>query len=75
MHHYTITISKSNHILMNFVDFIQTRLCIKIQNVPNITALSNIRFATILTIIFVKQKSFLFSFVNLDKEKISKKVL
>ena len=37
--------------------------------IPNITALSNISFSTILTNIFAKQKSFLFSyFVNLDKK-------
>ena len=40
---------------------------------PNITALSNISFATILTNIFAKQKFFLFSyFVNLDKKKKKK---
>ena len=51
---------------MNFVDFIKPRLPVKI---PTITALSNISFAIILTYIFAKQKSFLFSyFVNLDKK-------
>ena len=66
MHHETNTISKSHSFLMNFVDFIKTRLPVKI---PNITALSNISFATILRSMFAKQKSFLFSyFVNLDKK-------
>ena len=65
MHHDTITISKSHSILMNFVDFIKTGLPVK---KPDITALSNIRLATILTNTIAKEKSFLFSnFVNLDK--------
>ena len=55
IHHDTIIISKSHSILMNFIDFIQTKLSVKI---PNITALSNFSFATILTNIFAKQKSF-----------------
>ena len=68
MHHDTITISKSHGVLMNFVYYIKTRLPVKI---PNITALSNFSFATILTNIVVKQKSFLFSyFVNLDKKRL-----
>ena len=46
---------------MNFVDFIKMRL-------PNITALSNISFAIILTHIFAKQKFFVFSyFINFDQ--------
>ena len=68
VHHNTITILKSHNILMNFVVFYETGLPVKI---PNITALSNINFATILNI-FAKQKSFCFSyFVNLDKNKKS----
>ena len=48
---------------MNFVDFIKPGLPVKI------TALSNNNFAIILTNIFAKQKSFLFScFVKIDKK-------
>ena len=66
MQHDTIIISKSHSILMNFFDFIKNRLLVKI---PNITDLSNISFGTILTNIFAKQKSFLFSYcVNYDKK-------
>ena len=73
MHHSTFTISKPHSILMNLIDFIKkTGLPLKI---PNITALSSISFTTILTNIFAKQKSFLFSyFVNLDKKKKKKLV-
>ena len=50
MHHDTITISKSHSMLMNFVDFIKTWIPVKI---PNITALSNISFPTILTLVLL----------------------
>ena len=51
---------------MKFVDFIKPGLPVKIQN---ITTLSNISFAIILTNIFAKQKSSLLShFVNFDKK-------
>ena len=64
MHRDTIIIFKSHSILMKLY---KTGLPVKI---PNVTALSNISLATILTNIFTKQKSFLFSnFVNLDKKK------
>ena len=47
------------------------RLTIMSKKIPNITALSNISFATILTNIFAKYKTFLFScFVNLDNKKL-----
>ena len=56
---------------MNFVDFIMTRVPVKIP-IPNITTLSNISFAIILTNIFAKQKTSLFSyFDNFDKKKAS----
>ena len=58
-YHNTITISKPHSILMNFVYFIKTGLPVTILN---ITALSNISFATILRNIFAKQKSILLSF-------------
>ena len=48
MHHDTISIP----IQMNFVDFKKTGLPVKI---PNITALSKLSFATILTNSFAKQ--------------------
>ena len=48
-----------------YVDFMKTGLSAKI---PNITALSNISFATILNI-FAKQKSFLLSYLSLCLDK------
>ena len=70
-YHYTFTIkgliSRCIMILSVFTNqCLKTGLPVKI---PNITASSNISFATILTNIFAKQKSFLFSyFVNLNKK-------
>ena len=52
---------------MNLVDFIKMELPVKI---PYITDLSNISFATILTNIFSKHKSFLFScFVDVKQKR------
>ena len=68
LHHHNITISESHSILINFADFIKTRIPVKI---PNITAFSNITFATILTNIFGKQKYFCsHTFINLDRKKL-----
>ena len=59
---------------MNFAGFIKTILPVKI---PNITALSNISFATILTNIFCTTEApFLFSyFVNLDKKELQNSII
>ena len=48
---------------MKYVDFIKM--------IPNNTALSNTSFATILTNIFAKQSSFLFSYFVIWSEKTS----
>ena len=66
MHHDTITISKSHSILMNFIDFYKTRLPL-----PNITALSNISFATILTDMFAKTEIlFVFTTCGFRQKKL-----
>ena len=69
-HQDTITISKSHSILMNFIDFIKTGLPVKL---PNMTVLSVISSATILTNIFAKQSPFCsYTLLILKRTKIKK---